>query len=160
MKCLVCGTTMKTRKENYRYDECGLAGITLVNIEVSRCPKCGEHEAAIPSIEELHRSIAHVVARKPSRLLPQETKFLRKCLGWSGKDFAAHMGVAPETVSRWEQAAEQMGAAADRALRLMVFTMKPADDYSLDYLKAIGPGEAKPLRVEMKIHGGQWKMAA
>ncbi len=160
MKCFQCGTSMVTRKENYLYDECGLPGITLMNIEVRRCPKCGEHEAAIPRIEALHRTIAHALARKPSRLVPQEIRFLRKYLGWNGKGFAEHMCVEPETVSRWESGTVTMGAQAEALLRVMALTMKPADDYTFDYLRAIRSGESKPLRLGMKVSGREWEAAA
>lgn len=77
---------MKTARENYLYRECGFAHVTLDGIVVSRCRRCGEHEATIP---------------------------LRKRLGWSGGDFA-HVGVSRETVSRWETGAAAMGPVAER----------------------------------------------
>ena len=70
-------------------------------------PKCGEHEVAIPRIEDLHRTIAQAVIAKRERLTPAEIRFLRKFLGWSGADFAAHVGTTPETVSRSKTAAHQ-----------------------------------------------------
>jgi hypothetical protein len=44
------------------------------------------------------------------------------------------MGVARETVSRWETGANQMGAVADRLLRLIVVTHEPSDSYAVDDL--------------------------
>jgi putative transcriptional regulator len=155
MKCLACGGLMKTRRENYRYTASGLPHVTLQGVEVSRCPRCGEVEVAIPRIETLHRTIAHALIRKRARLAPEEIRYLRKYLGWSGADFAAHMGATPETVSRWEHGTAPMGAAADRLLRLMVVTKAPVTDYSLALLTEI-PGEKKPraarlgLRVDRK----------
>ena len=55
MNCLQCGQRMKSGRENYLYKESGLPNITLVGIEVNRCPGCGEYEAVIPKIEQLHR---------------------------------------------------------------------------------------------------------
>jgi DNA-binding transcriptional regulator YiaG len=40
-------------------------------------------------------SIAHAVIAKRERLTPAEIRFLRKFLGWSGADFAAHVGTTP-----------------------------------------------------------------
>ena len=160
MKCLQCESPMKTKKENYLYDECGLPGITLVNIAVSRCSKCGEHEAAIPRIEALHRSIAHTLAHKPARLAPEEVRFLRQYLGWPSKGLASCMGVEPETVSRWESGAAQIGPQAERLLRVLALTIKPADDYQLDYLRAIRSEISAPLRVKMKVSGPEWEAAA
>src|SRR2546425_3135547 len=101
MKCTECGTQMKARRENYRYDECGLRHVTLMGIEVRRCPRCGNYEVSIPHVEKLHRLIARVVIEKTTRFTGEEVRFLRKSLGWSGSDFAKRMGVTDETVSRW-----------------------------------------------------------
>ena len=137
MKCLVCGTGMTTQRENFRYEASGLPGVTLLGVEVSRCRACGEYEVAIPQIEDLHKTIAQALIRKPSRLDAAEIRYLRKYLGWSGADFAAHMGTTPETTSRWETGAVRMGPVADRLLRLMVATRDPVSDYALDLLATI-----------------------
>lgn len=160
MKCLSCGATMKSRRENFKYDACGLPYVTLVGVEVSRCSKCGEFEVAVPRSEDLHRVIATSVARKRGRLQAAEVRFLRKWLGWSGADFAERMGVSPETVSRWETGAQQMGATADRLLRLMVASREPERDYSLDLLKGIDVAERRPFRLGLKPRSGGWRAVA
>jgi putative zinc finger/helix-turn-helix YgiT family protein len=157
MKCLVCGATMKTKRENFRYDACGLPHVTLKQVEVSRCPNCGEYEVAIDHIEDLHKTIADVLIRKPTRFNAAEIKFLRKYLGWSGADFARHIGAAPETVSRWEKGNQLMGAMADRLLRLMVATQQPVKDYSLDTLESIGAETtACPVLLARKRDSEEW----
>lgn len=78
MKCLECGTRMKTRKESYRYYECGLKHVTLVGVEVTRCPRCGNYEISIPRIEELHRLLAKILIEKSTRFTGEEVRFLRK----------------------------------------------------------------------------------
>jgi putative zinc finger/helix-turn-helix YgiT family protein len=156
MTCIMCGAQMKTERENFRYDASGLPGVTLVGVEVSRCPPCGEYEVAIPQIEDLHKAIAQALIRKTSPLDAAEIRYLRKYLGWSGVDFAKHMGITPETVSRWETGKEQMGPQADRLLRLMVRTMDPVSDYSLDLLTIITkqkPHEAVRLGLKMDEEG-------
>jgi putative zinc finger/helix-turn-helix YgiT family protein len=159
MRCTVCGGQMKTRRENYRYDASGLPYITLKGIEVSRCPKCGETEVAIPAIEQLHRAIAGALIRKRARLAPAEIKFLRKSLGWSGTDFAQRVGTTPETVSRWEHGTP-MGAAAERLLRLMVATESPVADYAVDVLTQVAADDRKPLPVHLGLsrdHRAGWR---
>ena len=157
MKCTECGTAMKTRKENYRYDECGLKYVTLVNAEVSRCPKCGNYEISIPQIEGLHRLIARVLIEKVTRFTGDEVRFLRKSLGWSGSYFAKHMGVTDETVSRWENDAAPIGPQADRLLRLMVAQGRLTTSYSTDRLVKINAKKATITRLELESRGEQWE---
>lgn len=45
-------------------------------------------------------AVVQHIARSPERLGPAEIRFLRKYVGYSGKDFARFVGVTPETVSR------------------------------------------------------------
>src|SRR5262245_36273133 len=78
MKCIECGATMKVRKENYRYDESGLKHVTLVGVDVARCPRCDNYEISIPHIEELHRLIAKILIDKSTRFTGEEVRFLRK----------------------------------------------------------------------------------
>lgn len=160
MKCTACGGKMTARREDYKYEACGLSGITLLGIEVRRCKECEEYEVVIPRIQELHQLIATKLIRKQARLTADEIRFLRKHLGWSGTDFAEHIGVTPETVSRWEQGRIPMGAAAERLLRLAVAHLEPASDYSLDILKRVATSKASRLRLGLKAGRRGWRSAA
>ena len=122
MQCPSCGGEMTTTRETYHYTDSGLSNIDLHDTEIRRCPSCGEEEVIIPAAESLHRSIAQQLAAKRGKLAPEEIRFLRKQLGFSGVDLAAHMGVAPETVSRWENGGQEIGPVADRLLRLLAIT--------------------------------------
>ena len=80
--------------------------------------------------------------------------FLRKHIGLSGTDFAQRMGVARETVSRWETGATPMGAVADRLLRLLVVTHAPTESYAVDdFLQVLNdmPAPDKLLSVALQI---------
>jgi len=161
MKCFVCGAQMQSKRENFRYDACGLPNVTLCGVEVSRCPQCGEYEVAIPQLDELHKAIAKALIRKPSRLAAVEIRYLRKYLGWSGSDFAEYIGATPETVSRWETGADPMGSTADRLLRLMVARRAPVNDYSLDVLKGIAKkAPTTTVRLGMKMEKNGWHAIA
>ena len=161
MKCLQCGAAIKRKRENYRYTASGLPSVTLRGVEVRRCPACGETEVVIPAIEELHRVIAGALIRKRARLAPPEIRFLRKVLGWSGTDFAKHMGATPETVSRWEHGHAPIGSAADRLLRLLVATEAPVDHYPVDVLAALAVDDRTvkpvPLGLSRDARGG-WRV--
>src|SRR5262245_58833788 len=158
MTCLECGGTMRIRRELIPFEKpIGLPGVRL-NTFVARCSKCGAYEVILPNLEGLHRAIARVLTGKPARLAGPEIRFLRKVLGWSGADFAQHMGTSAETVSRWETGATPIGPQADRLLRLMVMTRDPVADYrKLDLLKQIGRAKPSAARMVAKAgKGGDW----
>ncbi|HET7499972.1 MAG TPA: type II TA system antitoxin MqsA family protein [Kofleriaceae bacterium] len=144
MKCPQCRHEVQRSVENHRYTESGLSNVVLVGVEVRRCPNCGESMVSIPRIEELHRAIAMELIRQTGRLAPSEIKFLRKWLGWSGVDFARHMGVTPETVSRWESVEnpKPMGGIAERLLRLAAAHGQQVDEYPIDRLLDISDEQA------------------
>jgi putative transcriptional regulator len=159
MKCMQCGSAMRTTRENFLYGKSGLP-VTLVGVEVSRCKKCGEFEVVIPKIEKLHRAIAMEVIGKRARLVPAEIRFLRKYLGWSGADLARRVGVSVGAVSRWENGREHMGPVADRLLRLMVAHASPDTDYPVEKLAEVAQETPAPLRLEMQPDANGWHAEA
>lgn len=149
---------MATENETHLYDPGGIQA-TLVNVPVHRCATCGDFEVEIPLVLQLNRALADALIRKPTRLTATEIRFLRKALGWSGVDFARHMGVDAATVSRWE-AGQKMGASAERLLRLAVSVGTPIDDYSLEHLTAdlSETTEGAPMRFECSDDA--WRLVA
>ena len=160
-QCLACSGPTKTRQEkHYRYAECGLPNVVIEDaVKVTTCERCGETYTSIPAIEELHRQIAAAVIRKKGRLAAAEIRFLRKCLGWSGTNFAKRTGTKPETVSRWENGKALMGPQADRLLRVLVAKETPVVEYSVDVLAQVAAddGSTTPVRVELEKGSKGWK---
>lgn len=146
MKCFECGGEMKSWVgEDVPYNV-GLPDVRVSGLELRKCLECGEETTTIFRILALHMAIAQAVIAKPSRLTAAEVKFLRKVLGWSSGDFARHMGVRPESVSRWENNKEPIGPQADRLLRLMVATREPVSEYPLETLAELKT-RATPARI-------------
>lgn len=160
LNCFGCGHAMTTGRENVKYDESGLPGVTLVDVEVSRCGHCGQYEVAIPRIEELHRVMATAVVRKSARLTPAEIRFLRTALGWSGRELADHMGAAPETVSRWEHGKAPIGPQADRLLRLMVLHRTSPESFDVSDLKGVAAQAPADLRTRLISGTAGWTAEA
>ena len=80
---------------------------------------------------------------------------------FSHRDLASLIGVARETVSRWEHGATPIGKIADRLLRLLVATQTPVQDYSADLLAHIGDERNTPsLRLGLRIEHEHWCEAA
>ena len=133
MKCDECGGPVTTERDAVRrYVVGGVPHVELHGVEVSRCEACGKESIGIPRVGQLHRLLAQTFVKQHRMLAPVEVRFLRKHIGLSGSDFAQRMGVARETVSRWETGATPMGAVADRLLRLLVVTHEPSDNYAVD----------------------------
>jgi len=161
MRCTRCGSSEVTAKrENFQYTASGLPNVVLENVEVRYCASCGDRAAAIPRIEELHRQIGLLLCTQGARLAPEEIRFLRKLMGWTGAEFARRFGVAAETVSRWETGAQEMSSMAETLLRVWVVLGKGAKDVAMEVLEKIGekePAKARAIRAALKK---SWKLAA
>lgn len=146
--------------ETRRYSAGGLERAILHGVKVGRCPNCGAETLSIPRIAQLHRVLAAALASKPGRLAPDEARFLRKYLGLSTTDLAAYMGVAPETVSRWEspKSRQPIGAPTERLLRLMALRDQPVEDYPLERLGEIRD-DFGPETWRLDADAGGWRLA-
>jgi putative zinc finger/helix-turn-helix YgiT family protein len=147
-QCDDCGRPVTTEHDAVRrYDIGGLPHVELHGVEVTRCAACGKEGIAISRIDQLHRVLAEAFVTERRMLAPVEIRFLRKHIGLSAGDFAQRMGVARETVSRWETGTNTMGAVADRLLRLLVVTHEPTECYAVDDLLRELNDEPAPKRL-------------
>ena len=134
--CLACNGDMKESRASQPYMGDELPNVMMNGVIVRTCSSCGEEEIGIPQIATLHKLIAYNLAESEYQLTPGEIRFLRKYLGWSGKDFARHFDVTPETVSRWENGVNVMGSTSEKLLRLSALRVDPIDEYPVpDKLK-------------------------
>lgn len=146
---------MTTKRENVPYKS--LPGTVLIGVPVSRCASCGEYEVAIPAIDELNRTLARAVLRKPSRLNGDEIRFLRSYLGHSGADIARIIGSDPATVSRWESGKQPIGHHADLLLRAMVALEKRVDEYPIETFASVKGDESSPSRYALRPKANKWQ---
>jgi len=153
MNCDECGGSIAVERGAVRrYDIGGLPHVELRGVEVEKCEQCGHESIAIPRIGQLHSVLARLMANQPRMISPVEIRFLRKHVGLSTAGFAKIMGVARETVSRWENGSQPMGAVADRLLRMIVLSHQPADSYAVeDLLRSLNdtPALEHPSDVEV-----------
>lgn len=157
MICDDCGGQVMTEENAVRrYAIGGLPHVELHGIEVTRCKECGKEGIAIPRIGQLHRVLAEAFVTQPRMLAPVEIRFLRKHCGLSTADFAQRMGVARETVSRWETGAQRMGAVADRLLRLLMLTHEPTENYAIDdLLRELNDKPAPKKLISVSVWNGE-----
>lgn len=162
MTCAECGGRMTIVGKTHKYEESGLPNVVLVGVEVRRCSKCREEEVSIPNIEGLHRCIAQTIATRRTLLSGAEIRFLRKFLGYSGRDFAGLLGVAPETVSRWENEKQPLAPGVDRAMRLLALYGQQVENYSgFAFLKDISTTRPKrPKGFTLRLRSNHWQSAA
>ncbi len=160
-KCRACGKgDLVSGRERVNYTDSGLPNVWLDNVEVRRCPMCKEHVVIISAVEHLHRAIALAVTMKPSRLTGMEVRFLRKILGFSGVDFARHVGVDPTILSKWENDALPIGEQSDRLLRMMVVHGRPIEEYPLEKLANIDSNSHEPAKINLRVSGREWQAVA
>lgn len=155
-KCPMCGGSVRRTPVNHPYAEAGLPNVLLQGVERYDCDGCDELSGvAIPAIEELHRLLARMYLRVRRRLRGNEIRFLRKHLGWSGRQFAEHMNATPETVSRWESGERQMSIANQRLLLLYVASVEPVESYSVEDTEGVGE-DVGCEEVAVQTIDGRW----
>ena len=124
------------------------------------CIDCDEQEVIIPHVEQLQDLIAMHVASQAYRLLPEEIRFLRTHLGFSGSQFAELLKVNGATISRWENGKEKIGSANELALRLLILGRTgPIREY--EEIKGFGKNKKKtPMRRLFVKKRSVWQEAA
>jgi hypothetical protein len=76
-------TRITTKRNPWRYTECGLDNIDLIGIKVRTNPESGVEEPIIPKIEDLHDCIFLGLLKKPGALTGKETRYMRGHLMWT-----------------------------------------------------------------------------
>lgn len=117
-RCHLCGGAIKYSRKSYRYTSAGLKNVVLAAIRVGECVDCREEYPEIPGMAELHEVLAHAVTEKPTELIGDELRFLRKAFGLSVKDLAQEFGLHPMTIYKWETGEETITRPIDRLYRL------------------------------------------
>lgn len=137
MKCPECKEQMVREIRDHHYTECGLSYVELTGVPFDVCKSCGEEMINIRALDELHRIIAGVIITTPTRLIPEEIKFLRKHLGWGLDNFAQNMDVDESTARKWESGELSMGIIQETYLRVLA----AAGQHKKEYLpeKLIAP---------------------
>lgn len=124
MRCPHCRKKMIHKIGKYHYTESGMDNVYLDGVEKYTC-NCGETSVTIPSIMELHDLLGVAIVNKPIGLEGKEVRFLRKNMGYSGKEFADIIGVDHTTLSRWENNNQAVSRSHDRLIRLTYMNIKP-----------------------------------
>jgi putative zinc finger/helix-turn-helix YgiT family protein len=88
--------------------------VTVPALRLFRCRNCGE--AVLDT--EANEQISRAFRRQAGLLTPEEIRQKREALGLKQKELAERLGVAKETLSRWETGGQVQQRSLDRLLRL------------------------------------------
>lgn len=159
MKCVMCDNpkSLKTKAITIKYKESGLENVTLHGVEAHKCGRCGEEYYGFGDLEQLHGLIARVLVFKKGLLNGKELRFLRTYLGFSGSVFAERVGIAKETLSRFENNKQPMTKTFDLLVRALVTTKLPNRDYdSHDWW--LNQQRKSLKQIELNAKNGGWEL--
>ncbi len=116
--CIECGQdqivplatdfTITVKHDGRPYD------LRIPNLEIPTCRNCGEQVFTGPEDDRITAALREQIGL----LMPEEIQRHRKQLKLSQQELAEHLGVAKETISRWESGAVIQSRAMDNLLRL------------------------------------------
>jgi len=113
--CTECGSTDLVADEAIPYEETVGAHTYFIDVPGVRCRACGAFTLNARVLEAIERVVAESLVADRAWDGPA-IRWIRKSLGWPAKEFAALLGVAPETMSRWESGRQP----PDRVMTLLL----------------------------------------
>ncbi|MCL2779432.1 MAG: type II toxin-antitoxin system MqsA family antitoxin [Polyangiaceae bacterium] len=145
--CTNCGSkTLKTTTEDHeiRIGQKSIRGV----IDAIACERCGEVYFPADAIERLERDVATTLVRT-GNVDGDAFRFVRHVIGMQAKDLAALLGVAAETVSRWEQGQRDVDRLAWLALAGLLHDRVSGADETRRTLEAVQHPTPMPNRVKI-----------
>jgi DNA-binding transcriptional regulator YiaG len=97
--------------------------VQFQDVQIGRCPKCGNEDAILPRLNRIMRVIALALIGKPYRLSGAEVRFLRSFLGVTAEKFSRLIHVDKATLSKWENSEDPVGAQSDLLIRILALAL-------------------------------------
>ena len=122
MKCTQCNnkSSLQARTINLKYKGCDLDNVTIHNVKMYRCDKCGEEYIQLNNEHKIHEGIAQLLLAKRDLLTGPEIRFLRTFLGYNIQIFARLTGYDPATLSRIEHGKQSITQPFNNYVRSLV----------------------------------------
>lgn len=131
MNCIECGReALLVKKPIVLYDGLRVQNVYLRNAETEVCRHCGSETPVIRNVKKVHLMISLGIALQPTKLSGDEVRFLRKAMRLNVAEWAARIGIAGETFSRWENG--RSPAQQVEKLARIDFLINVAKDFSID----------------------------
>ena len=142
MKCIECGHATEQRVQARELQLDLPYHVMVQDSPLHVCPQCGAEYPGVVAPERTFKALATWMVRRPGRLHGSEVRFIRNAMGWSQDQLGRRLGVAIETISRWENAKKPVGYQSELALRFLVL----AGDELADSLDS---SEDPPFRIDV-----------
>lgn len=146
-KCVNCNR--KTLKKSSTIHRAVISGITFTGrVPAMECTECGESYVAIDDLGDFELAVSERIATLGVGT-GESFKYMRKALGLRAIDLAELLGVAPETISRWENGVPE--AHAFVLLGSMVADRIDGRDSTIKRLQAMQSPRKRPAKVKVLI---------
>jgi len=113
-------------KVPYRYTECGLDNIYLLNGFELEKDDDGVEYVSIENVDDLWKMIGLTLVCSKKTFEPKEIRFVRGLMKKTQAELAALLRVDDQTIARWEKGQCTMPGPADLALRVTFLGSKAA----------------------------------
>jgi putative zinc finger/helix-turn-helix YgiT family protein len=145
-KCVNCNC--KSLKKSSTTERVVLSGITFTGkVPATECAECGESYVALDDLGDFELAVSERLASLGVRT-GETFKYMRKALGLRAIDLAELLGIAPETISRWEN-----GEPEEHAFVLlggMVADRVDGRDSTVKRLRAMRSPGRRPAKVTVR----------
>jgi putative zinc finger/helix-turn-helix YgiT family protein len=119
-------------------------------VQGDECPACGECYLSGETVRALEQGVAEALARGGIGTA-DAFRYMRKVIGLKALEVAGLFGVAPETVSRWENGERRPEPRAVKGLGALVVEHLAGRTDLLDYLQTVGPAKSAEDFAERRI---------
>jgi putative zinc finger/helix-turn-helix YgiT family protein len=145
--CVECGSD-KLQEADVQIERSIAGALFLTTASATRCGACGEEYVAGEAVQKFELSIASYLALAGVHS-GEVFRFMRKAIGMRAADLADLLGVAPETVSRWENDEREPERGLFGVLGALIGDKIAGRTTVLDMLRA--QRNPKPLGKQIKI---------
>lgn len=114
-KCEYCGATASLKQITHE-EVIGTVRVQMPSVMTYHCDACGEDDLSLDQLVKLQQQAAITALKDMPKIDGKTFRGIRKVLGVTQAQLAAFLGVASETVSRWESGTLEVSRPAQVGL--------------------------------------------